>query len=282
MVVFSKGSSKGKYPDGPKGYPIVGVGPMIPPVNPGPTMSKWAKQYGEMMTLQLGGTRWLFLNSSRTAREILERRSGITSSRPAWPLLQGILSDGKRYIPLTLVLMGRMVLMPYDNKWRNIRKIMHQLLTAKQAETYRPFQDRESKQLLWDYLHAPDDFWRHNGRYANSVIMSVVFGKRTRADDPNVIQLFGTIDDFLGNTTPGKWLVDSFPSLANLPKPLQWWRPFAEDGYRRTIEFVSRNIRLIIVSIRNSLQNSRNRLKMELPPNASQQNSMTSLENTIS
>ena len=97
MVVLKSSSSKGKYPDGPKGYPIVGVGPMIPPVNPGPTLSKWAKQYGEMMTLKLGGTRWVFLNSSRTAREILERRSGITSSRPAWPLLQGILSDGKRY-----------------------------------------------------------------------------------------------------------------------------------------------------------------------------------------
>jgi hypothetical protein len=130
-----------------------------------------------------------------------------------------------------------MVLMPYDDKWRSIRKIMHQLLTAKQAEAYRPFQDAESKQLLWDYLHAPEKFYLHNGRYANSVIMSVIFGKRTRADDPNVIQLFSTIDDFLGNTTPGKWLVDSFPQLAKLPKWMQWWRPFAEDGYRRTIEF---------------------------------------------
>jgi cytochrome P450 len=169
-----------------------------------------------------------------------------------------------------------MVLMPYDNKWRNIRKIMHQLLTAKQAETYRPFQDRESKQLLWDYLHAPDDFWRHNGRYANSVIMSVVFGKRTRADDPDVIQLFGTIDDFLGNTTPGKWLVDSFPSLAKLPKPLQWWRPFAEDGYRRTIEYGPLFDRvLILVCTKSSLPNLRNLSLMAPPLNASQQNSMT-------
>ena len=131
-----------------------------------------------------------------------------------------------------------MVLMEYNEKWRNIRKIMHQLLTAKQCETYRPFQDTESRQLLWDYLHEPHNFYRHNGRYANSVIMSVVFGKRTLATDPNIIQLFATIDDFLGNTTPGKWLVDSFPQLAKLPKWMQWWRPFGEEGYRRTIGYL--------------------------------------------
>src|SRR5271155_5713689 len=70
-----------------------------------------------------------------------------------------------------------MVLMEYNEKWRNIRKIMHQLLTAKQCEIYRPFQDKESRQLLWDYLREPEKFYIHNGRYANSVIMSVVFGK---------------------------------------------------------------------------------------------------------
>ena len=134
--------------------------------------------------------------------------------------------------------------MEYNDKWRNIRKIMHQLLTVKQCEIYRPYQDTESRQLLWDYLHEPEKFYLHNGRYANSVIMSVVFGKRTLATDPNIIQLFGTIDDFLGNTTPGKWLVDSFPQLAKLPKWMQWWRPFGEEGYQRTIGYCPGPFRL--------------------------------------
>jgi cytochrome P450 len=141
--------------------------------------------------------------------------------------------------------------MPYNNSWRTIRKIMHQLLTAKQAEIYRPFQDKESKQLLWDYLHDPKDFFHHNGRYANSVIMSVVFGKRTRSDDPNVVQLFQTIDDFLGSAGPPGWMVDLFPQLALLPKFLQWWRPFGEDGYNRTIEYLPLTV-LTSVYIANS------------------------------
>jgi len=67
----------------------------------------------------------------------------------------------------------RILLMPYNDTWRTARKIMHQLLTTKQAESYRPFQDLESRQLCWDYLHKPEDFWMHNARYANSGILSV-------------------------------------------------------------------------------------------------------------
>ena len=167
-----------------------------------------------------------------------------------------------------------MVLMGYNDTWRNIRKIMHQLLTAKQAEAYRPFQDAESKQLLWDYLHQPDKYYLHNGRYANSVIMSVVFGKRTVSEDPKVIQLFETIEFFLGNTTPGKWLVDSFPQLTKLPKSLQWWRPYGERGYRQTIEYGLWPIDLTIVSTTSSFKNLKNPSKMVPQRNASLLNSI--------
>ena len=58
----------------------------------------------------------VFLNSSRVVSEILEKRSGITSSRPPLPMVSDIISGGKR-----------MVMMPYHNTWRNIRKLMHQV-----------------------------------------------------------------------------------------------------------------------------------------------------------
>jgi len=45
---------------------------------------------------------------------------------------------------------------------------MHQLLTARQADTYRPFQDLESKKLVHDLWRAPDKFYLHNRRYSNS------------------------------------------------------------------------------------------------------------------
>jgi hypothetical protein len=51
----------------------------LPPEYAGAVTSKLAEKYGELMTLQLGGTRWVFLNSSRVTRDILERRSAVFS-----------------------------------------------------------------------------------------------------------------------------------------------------------------------------------------------------------
>jgi hypothetical protein len=45
---------------------------------------------------------------------------------------------------------------------------MHQLLTARQADTYRPFQDLESKKLVYDFYKNADKFHLHNRRYSNS------------------------------------------------------------------------------------------------------------------
>lgn len=129
---------------------------------------------------------------------------------------------------------GRIVLMPYNEHWRLLRKILHQILNSRQQDVFMPFQDLESKNLLWDYLETPDRWWAANGRYANSVIMSVVFGRRSLLDDPGVVELFETIELFLQNQQPGVNIVDGFPVLAKLPKFLQWWRPRGEAIFRKT------------------------------------------------
>lgn len=37
-----------------------------------------------------------------------------------------------------------------------------------QSETYAPFQDVESRTLVWQYLHHPDQFYKHGAQFANS------------------------------------------------------------------------------------------------------------------
>lgn len=143
----------------------------------------------------------------------MERRAAIYASRPAFPMTQGLMSGN-----------SRIVLMPYNEHWRVLRRIMHQILSSRQKDVFMPFQDLESKQLCWDYLQQPQAWWAANARYANSVIMSVVFGQRSTANDPDVIELFETIELFLKNQQPGRNIVDVFPYLANLPESLQWWR----------------------------------------------------------
>lgn len=129
---------------------------------------------------------------------------------------------------------SRLLLMPYDAQWRQVRKIMHQVLNARQLDVFMPFQDLESKQLCWDYLNHKEQWYHANARYANSVIMSVVFGRRTSLDDPDCRELFETVDTFLENFKPGYNPVDTYTFLARLPKPLQWWRPRGEREFQKT------------------------------------------------
>lgn len=139
---------------------------------------------------------------------------------------------------------SRVVLMPYGDRWRKTRKIMHQILSTRQKDIFKTFQDLESKHLLYDYLHHPDRWFSAHGRYANSVIMSVVFGIRSKLDDPEVLKLFETVEMFLEQQQPGVNIADSFPVLANLPKFLQWWRPKGERmfEYTRRLGSLSKSI----------------------------------------
>lgn len=131
--------------------------------------SKWADELGDMYppplnrdvddryTLEMGGVKWVFLNTTKAVDDLLEKRSAIYSSRPDFPMTQDIISGG-----------NRIVLMKYSDRWRALRKVMHSVLTAKQADTYRPYQDLESKKLIYDLIQSPEKFNLHNRRYSNS------------------------------------------------------------------------------------------------------------------
>lgn len=167
----------------------------------------------------------VFLNSSRVVNDLLEKRAGIYSSRPYRPLCQDIMSGG-----------ARMVLMPYGERWRNQRKIMHSILNGRQEITkFAPYQELEAKQLVYEYLNSPQEFHRCNQRYSNSIITSVVFGRRAALDDPDVKQVLDSVA-VLGKHlfNPLKSICDVFPWLANIPKPLQWWRPAGEAYFKKT------------------------------------------------
>ncbi|KAK7704009.1 hypothetical protein SLS57_010663 [Botryosphaeria dothidea] len=203
--------------------PIFGNLFSTPASGHGPWARECALKHGDMHTVRFGLTTWVFLNKSRHVRALLERRASIYCSRPRFPFTGEIMSAG-----------CRMVLMPYGERWRAVRKIMHHILSTRQKDTYKPYQDLESKHLLWDYLHRPDRWFSANARYSNSVIMSVVFGKRMDLDNPHTAELMQTIEMFLGNQQPGTNVVDAFPVLAALPRPLQWWRRRGQAYYEFT------------------------------------------------
>lgn len=130
---------------------------------------------------------------------------------------------------------NRIVMMAYGERWRAVRKVMHQILNIRSKDLYKDFQELESIQLLHEYLQTPEKWYLSNQRYSNAVMLSVVFGRRAQLDDPQIAELFATSNEFLENLQPGYNLVDGYPQLAKLPQFLQWWRPRGERAYHRTI-----------------------------------------------
>ena len=209
------------------GLPIFGNIFQIPREDPYLHMEKLSQHYGDMFTLRIGGSYWLFLNSQRVVSDLLEKRAAIYSSRMNLPMASDLVSGGKR----TLIL-------PYGDLWRRERKVMHQILNNKQISTFEPYQDMESRALLYGYLRKPDDWWKAHTAFSSSVIMSVAFGRRAGLDDPNVRAAMGVAAEFVVFLAPGAALVDIFPFLVKIPwfKSLQPWRWYGDDLYRRTTE----------------------------------------------
>jgi hypothetical protein len=136
-----------------------------------------------------------------------------------------------------------MLLMGHTERWRNQRKILHSQLNGQQAETkFIPYQELEVKHLVWDYLTRPEKFFKANQRFSNSVIVSVIFGRRARLDDEQLAIILGQMEEFgAALFSPAVAIADLFPWLERLPKSLQWWRPYGERFFLETLACVSLN-----------------------------------------
>jgi cytochrome P450 len=95
---------------------------------------------------------------------------------------------------------------------------MQGMLTQKQAETFRPIQQYESQQLAVDWLDSPENYYHHNRRYAFSLIMQVVYGRRfPKWGSKEADGIFSVNSNLSTVLNPGAFIVDTFPSLAKIP-----------------------------------------------------------------
>ncbi|KAH8807381.1 cytochrome P450 76C3 [Xylogone sp. PMI_703] len=201
---------------GPKGIPFLGSTLELSN-RPQKEFKRWAKEYGEIYKIQLGWNTWYMLNSPEAVKEIMDKQSLYTSSRVPMPVTSDALSGGMRFL-----------LMPYGPEWRKLRSMSHKLLTPKMSNTFKPSQEFESLQLLYDILtnnNNDREFYMHVRRYTVSVIMTSTYGRRVPIwDCEDVREIYGLMKDFSEIAAPGKYLADTIPPLGKLPVALQWWR----------------------------------------------------------
>ncbi|PGH10795.1 hypothetical protein AJ79_05268 [Helicocarpus griseus UAMH5409] len=218
------------FPPGPPTLPLIGNLHQMPSKQAHLQFQKWAEEYGPMYSLILGTKVMIVLSQDTVVKDLLDKRSNIYSSRPEL-YLGTLLSEG-----------NRMVLMEYGDKWRMIRKTIHNMLNINASKSYVPYQDLENKQLLCELIDAPDRFIDHIRRYSNSLTTQILFGHRTISiDDPRFIQLFEGFHKFTQIVGSGSSaLLDLYPILRKLPDFMLSMRRYAKElGQREKELYVS-------------------------------------------
>ncbi|KAL4878052.1 cytochrome P450 [Aspergillus karnatakaensis] len=223
---------------GPPGKPLVGNLLDIPPHHSWLKFKDWADEYGPIFRLNLGGRQHVVLSTEKAANDLLRERGTYYSSREYLPMASGILSRELR--PL---------LLPYNDRWRRGRRLMHQLTMPVAADSYQPVQDYESKKLLVSLLQDPAGYEKWFEQYASGVILRVGFGKWLESAD-QIERIIRVNHNLERVASPGAYLVDSFPILAHLPEFLA---PFKREG-RRLHEEELGLFRELQADVRNELQ----------------------------
>lgn len=78
------------------------------------------------------------------AMVMLEKESSKTADRP-WSVMAGdTLSGGKRIL-----------LVKYSERWRRLRKLLHQGLQPKMATSFEPIQERAARVFIKDIIDEP-------------------------------------------------------------------------------------------------------------------------------
>ncbi|GAA6007074.1 cytochrome P450 [Rhodotorula paludigena] len=214
-------------PPGPKPGFFVGNRNQAPAAKPWRWFKDLNDQYGDVVYLRMGQTPTVVLGSAQAAWDLLEKRSNIYSSRPRFIMGQELLSNNMRGL-----------MSGYNDTWRRWRKVLHGSFMQKAADSYKPIQNLESKQLQHDLLTTPDNFRDHLERYAASVIVTVNYGRRVTNiwTDRVVCENRRSMDVLTSVNIPGKYLVESLPILLKLPNFLTPWRTLAFEHRKKDVE----------------------------------------------
>jgi len=212
-----------RLPPGPKRLPIIGNLHQAPTDYPWRTYQQWTKQYGPIFSLQYGLSTIIMLGDAKVARELLDKRSNIYSSRPHVVMGGVIVSKGLRTL-----------LMPYGTQWRLHQRLQASYLNIRVSQTYCELQDVE---LMFEML-STSDFTSRFHRYSSSLIYTLAYGKRMeRGDEPEVEAIDQIMDNFLYAARVGTWIVDALPILNHLPKWLAPWKRYGDKLH----DFEARN-----------------------------------------
>ncbi|KAJ7312967.1 cytochrome P450 [Mycena albidolilacea] len=167
--------------------------------------TEWSRTYGGFYSLKLASGTAIVLTDAAAVKELVEKRSATTMDRPPLHLAE-VVTQGLN-----------LVLSRYSEKWKVMRRAAQAILTPQASARHLPIQQAESIQL---------SFYTHIQRYSNSVILSVLYGKRApRFETPETVTFFKVEHEWVTLLEPGATPpLDYFPFLKYVPERWANWK----------------------------------------------------------
>lgn len=228
IVVLLVKSSSSPLPPGPKPAPLIGNIHQLPKSLQWLHLYHMSKDYGPIMHLSMAGQPLIILSTHQAAHDLLNRRSARYSDRPRMVMSGELVTKGMH-----------MLLRQYDDRYRLHQRMEAPLLHLRSAAAYRPLQDIESRQLLFDVVSEWEefgekgvDFHHHHERAMASTIYCLNYGYRLKTGYEQELMDGKKVQaEFARTGQVGAYIVDSFPKLNYLPRFLAPWKREAEGLY---------------------------------------------------
>jgi len=113
--------------------------------------------------LKLGPATAIVITDRHIAKQLLDKRSIISSDRPVNMVSQQPITEG-----------DHLLWMQPTAEWKQMRKLIHQDVTEPMCnKQHERLQHAESVQMLKDMMDSPDQWKRHLSGFSNSVILSI-------------------------------------------------------------------------------------------------------------
>ncbi|KAJ4485414.1 cytochrome P450 [Lentinula aciculospora] len=208
---FGWDSSK-PLPPGPKKLPFFGNSFDMPSTHQWITFSKWADQFdSDILHLKVAGGDYIVLSSYKASTDLLDKRSGIYSSRPHVTMIQDLWD-------------GDLLFLPYGESLHAHRKLFHQEFHPTNSSLHRPHEKKATIVFLNNLTDTPEEWLKHIEHLTGTTILAVAYGIHVQPkDDPNIAAVEKMISVFKAAAMPGAFLVDVFPILKYIPS----WFPGA-------------------------------------------------------
>ncbi|ESO98348.1 hypothetical protein LOTGIDRAFT_231412 [Lottia gigantea] len=210
-VTYKLLKKKHKLPPGPRGLPLVGslltiMGSKIPMYK---FMFNLKKEYGQIVTVQLGPVKMIVLNGPDVVKETLIKKGRDTSGRMKTHSIR-VLSDNFKSI----------VASDATPTWKIQRKLalqgMRQYLSGKNLEEKLFESTTKVIQLMKQKVGEPTDITKYMSLVVFNMLHGVCFSKRFDLEDELFIKLLNNLDKFGEEISTGV-LEDIVPLLKYWP-----------------------------------------------------------------